>query len=250
MIMARRLTLEGANVEAVVEIMGWPGGLIRNEVQCLYDFEIPLLLEHTVTFIHGEEKIDGVTVAGVDANRRTVPGTERFIPCDCLLLSAGLIPENELSLKANVALDPVTGGPVVDQYRQTSVPGIFAGGNVVHVHDLVDDVSCEAEIAGRYAAVFADKSGLERRGSVRLVPGRNIKYVVPQAISGREDVTLYMRVTKPGIKASLKVGGVTRRRPRSVRPSEMVRVALTADMLKNARPGEEIVVDCDMRGSG
>lgn len=249
MIMARRLTLEGARVEAVVEIMGWPGGLIRNEVQCLHDFQIPLLLEHTVDFIHGEDRIEGVTVVKVNSNREPVSGTERFIPCDCLLLSAGLIPENELSLKAGVELDPVTGGPVLDQYCQSSVSGIFAGGNVVHVHDLVDDVSLEAEVAGKYAAIYADSGGLKKAEKTRMVPGRNVRYVVPQAISGDDDVTLYMRVEEPRKEVSVKVGTVTRRRIRYVRPSEMVRIRLTAEKLDKAEVEEEIVVHCDSRGS-
>lgn len=250
MIMARRLTLEGAKVEAVVEIMPWPGGLIRNEVQCLHDFGIPLLLEHTVTFIHGEEKVEGVTVSRVDGERRPIAGTERFYPCDCLLISAGLIPENELSRKAGVELDAVTGGPMVDQNRQTSIPGIFAGGNVVQVHDLVDWVSWEAELAGRSAAVFADKGRLKTAKGVKVVPGKNIKYVAPQFISGKEDVTLHMRVTQPGLKATVKVGDVLSKRFRSVRPSEMIVLELKGERLKEAGPAGELVVDCEIKGSG
>jgi len=250
MIMARRLTLEGARVEAVVELMPWAGGLIRNEVQCLHDFGIPLLLEHTVTFIHGEEKLEGLTVSRVDEERRPVKGTERFYPCDCLLLSAGLIPENELSKKAGVELDAVTGGPLVDQYRQTSVAGVFAGGNVVQVHDLVDWVSWEAEIAGRAAADFAAKGKLKAARKVRVVAGKNIKYVVPQYISGKDDVTLHMRVAEPGMKATVKVGGVMSKRYRTVRPSEMIILDIKAEKLKESGVGEELVVDCETRGSG
>ncbi len=248
MIMARRLTLEGAKVEAVVEIMPWPGGLIRNEVQCLHDFGIPLLLEHTVTFIHGEERVEGVTVSRVDAERRPVAGTERFFPCDCLLISAGLIPENELSRKAGVELDPATGGPVVDQNRQTGVPGIFAGGNVVQVHDLVDWVSREAEAAGRCAAAYADKGRLKAAAGVRVVPGKNIRYVVPQLISGKDDITLHMRVERPGLKATVKVGNVLWKRFRSVRPSEMIILDVKGDALKDAGVRGELAVDCEIRG--
>jgi thioredoxin reductase len=250
MIMARRLTLEGARVEAVVEIMPWAGGLIRNEVQCLHDFGIPLLLEHTVSFIHGENRVEGVTVCKADADLLPIAGTERSFPCDCLLISAGLIPENELSRKAGVELDPVTGGPVVDQNRQTSVPGVFAGGNVVQVHDLVDWVSWEAELAGRSAAVFADKGKLKAAKGVKVIPGKNIKYVAPQFISGKEDVTLHMRVTRPGLKAVVKVGNVLTRRFRSVRPSEMMVLDLGGGALKEAGAGGELVVDCEMKGSG
>jgi len=248
MIMARRLTLEGAKVEAVVEMMPWPGGLIRNEVQCLHDFGIPLLLEHTVSFVHGEERVEGVTVSKVDAQCRPIGGTERFFPCDCLLISAGLIPENELSRKAGLELDAVTGGPVVDQNRQTSVPGIFAGGNVVQVHDLVDWVSWEAETAGRSAARYADKGKLRPAAGLKVVPGENIKYVVPQSISGKEDVTLHMRVTRPGLKAAVKVGGVTTKRFRSVRPSEMIVLDLKGDTLAQAATKGELVVDCEIKG--
>ncbi len=244
MIMARRLTLEGAKVEAVVEIMPWPGGLIRNEVQCLHDFGIPLLLEHTVTFIHGETRIQGVTVTRVDRERRPIPGTERFIPCDCLLLSAGLIPENELSVKAGVELDPVTGGPLVDENRQTVIPGIFAGGNVVQVHDLVDWVSWEAEVAGRNAARFADRGGIPFREEVRVRAGENIKYVVPQFISGEEEVTLHLRVTRPGLRAALLLGGKLFKRYRSVRPSEMIIEKVDVGRLSQAIGDGELRVDC------
>ncbi|MGQ9475436.1 MAG: NAD(P)/FAD-dependent oxidoreductase [Actinomycetota bacterium] len=244
MIMARRLTLEGAKVEAVVEIMPWPGCLIRNEVQCLHDFGIPLLLEHTVTFIHGETRLEGVTIAAVDAEKRPVAGTERFIPCDCLLLSAGLIPENELSVRAGVELDPVTGGPLVDENRQTLVPGIFAGGNVVQVHDLVDWVSWEAEAAGRAAARFADRGGIPIRDEVRVRAGENVKYVVPHFISGAEEVTLHLRVTRPGLKATLLLGGKPFKRYRSVRPSEMIIEKVDPGRLSQAIQDGELRVDC------
>ncbi|MDY6795154.1 MAG: FAD-dependent oxidoreductase [Actinomycetota bacterium] len=250
MIMARRLTLEGARVEAVLEIMPWAGGLIRNEVQCLHDFGIPLLLEHTVSFIHGSNRIEGVTVSKVDRQLRGIPGTQRSFACNCLLLSAGLIPENEISLKAGVELDPMTGGPVVDQHRQTSVPGIFAGGNVVHVHDLVDWVSWEAELAGRSAALFADKGKVKVAGGVKVVPGANIKYVVPQLISGKDDVTLYMRVTQPGQNATVKIGGAMKKKFRFVRPSEMITIDVKGNKLKDAGAGKELVVDCEIKGSG
>jgi thioredoxin reductase len=249
MIMARRLTLEGAKVEAVVEIMPWPGGLIRNEVQCLHDFGIPLLLEHTVSFVHGEERVEGVTVCKADAERRPTAGTEHFFPCDCLLISAGLIPENELSRKAGVELDRVTGGPVVDQDRQTNIPGIFAGGNVVQVHDLVDWVSREAEVAGRSAAIFADKGKVKRSAGIKVVAGKNIKYVVPQLISGREDVTLHMRVAEPGLTATVNVGGVLKKKFRSVRPSEMIVLDLKGATLQQAGVKGEVVVDCGTKGS-
>ena len=154
LIMARRMTLEGAKVKAVCELMPYSGGLARNIEQCLNDFDIPLRLSHTVVQIHGKERLEGVTIAKVDERRQPIAETREFIPCDTLLLSVGLIPENELSLGAGIDLDPVTNGPVVDQDRQTCIEGIYSCGNVLHVHDLVDYVSEEAEIAGKSAAEY------------------------------------------------------------------------------------------------
>lgn len=169
LIMARRMTLEGAEVKAVCEIMEDSGGLTRNIVQCLRDFDIPLMLRHTVVEIHGKKRVEGVTVARVDDNLKPVPGTEEYIECDTLMLSVGLIPENELSKKAGVEIDPKTRGPVVDENRQTSVPGIFACGNVVKVHELVDFVSDEGENAGRAAALYAQGKLLSSEKTIRSV---------------------------------------------------------------------------------
>jgi NADPH-dependent 2,4-dienoyl-CoA reductase/sulfur reductase-like enzyme len=157
LIMARRLTLEGAEVMMVCEILPKPGGLTRNVVQCLQDFNIPLKLSHTVVKIHGRERVEGVTVAAVDESKKPIPGTEEFVECDTLLLSVGLIPENEITREAGIRIDPATGGPYVDETMQTSMPGVFACGNVVHVHDLVDNVTMQAELAGRSAAAFAGR---------------------------------------------------------------------------------------------
>ncbi len=154
LIMARRLTLEGAAVKMVCEIMPKPGGLTRNVVQCLQDFNIPLKLSHTIVEIHGRNRIEGVTVAAVDECKQPAPGTEEFVACDTLLLSVGLIPENEITREAGIDIDPLTAGPVVDKKMQTSMPGVFACGNVVHVHDLVDNVTLQAELAGTSAAGF------------------------------------------------------------------------------------------------
>src|SRR5699024_10004015 len=159
LIMARRMTLEGAEVQVVAELMPYSGGLKRNIVQCLDDFGIPLKLSHTVVDIRGRERLTGVTLAAVDENRRPIPGTEEDYDCDTLLLSCGLIPENELSRGAGVSLSPVTSGPVVDESLETSVPGIFSCGNVLHVHDLVDFVSQEAAQAGRRAARYLSGGG-------------------------------------------------------------------------------------------
>ena len=230
MIMARRLTLEGAEVKAMVEILPYIGGLTRNEVQCLHDFHIPLLLEHTATEIHGQQRLEAVTIAKVNEDKKPVNGTERMIECDTLLLSVGLIPENELSRKAGVVLDPLTGGPVVDQWRETTVSGIFAGGNVVHVHDLVDNVSWEAEIAGASAARFARKEEREKEKKI-LKPGRNIRYIVPQSISAQHDVTLYARVKDMEENVTLKVGKIFSESLRVVKPGEMLKIDLSHSQL-------------------
>jgi NADPH-dependent 2,4-dienoyl-CoA reductase/sulfur reductase-like enzyme len=234
MIMARRLTLEGAEVKAVVEILPYIGGLTRNEVQCLHDFHIPLLLEHTVTKIHGQQRLEAVSIAKVNKDKKPVNSTERMIECDTLLLSVGLIPENELSRMAGVALDPLTGGPVVDQWRETNVSGIFAGGNVVHVHDLVDEVSWEAEIAGASAARFTRKEEMEKEKKI-LKPGRNIRYVVPQTISAQRDVTLYARVKDMEENVILKVGDILSKSLRVVKPGEMLKIDLSLSQLQQLK---------------
>jgi len=248
MIMARRLTLEGAKVEAVVEILPYVGGLIRNEVQCVHDFHIPMYLKHTVAQIHGEERVEAVTMAQVDDNNCPIAGTERKIECDTLLLSVGLIPENELSLMAGVKLDPITGGAIVDETRQTSVVGIFAGGNVLHVHDLVDNVSSESELAGQSAASFAKEEKPLERGKIALKGGRNIRYVVPHTISGQKDVTLYMRVNHPEETVRIKVGDVMTKALRVVKPSEMLKIDLSTEELKRlGKETKQIIVDCEKR---
>lgn len=191
LIMARRMTLEGADVKAVAELMPYSGGLKRNIVQCLDDFGIPLKLSHTVVDIRGKERVEGVTLAKVDENRRPVPGTEEFISCDTLLLSVGLLPENELSREAGVKLSPVTNGPVVNESLQTSIPGVFACGNVLHVHDLVDFVTGEARQAGRKAAEYLyslrrDGKPFEAKGGaedgIYIRSERGVRYTVPQIL--------------------------------------------------------------------
>ena len=196
LIMARRLTLEGAKVECVAEVMNYCGGLARNVAQCLNDFDIPLMLSHTVTDILGKKRVEGVKIAKVDENRRPIPSTERLIPCDTLLLSVGLIPENELAREAGVVIDPITGGAVVDQYNQTTAEGIFACGNALQVHDLVDNVTLEAEAAGAAAARYA-LGGTKTVNYVATTPGDNVRYIVPHKIDlgGAGDVKLSFRVT-------------------------------------------------------
>lgn len=189
LIMARRMTLEGAEVKAVAEVMPYSGGLKRNIVQCLDDFGIPLYLSTTVVEIHGQEHLTGVTLAQVDDRRLPVAGTERYIPCDTLLLSVGLLPENELTRQAGAALDAVTGGPAVDETLATSLPGVFACGNVLHVHDLVDFVTAEAARAGRAAAAYcAGKQTAEGR-TLDIRNGNLVGYTVPQHVRMDADFT-------------------------------------------------------------
>ena len=246
LIMARRLTLEGATVEAVVELMAYPGGLSRNVVQCLLDFNIPLILRHTVTCIHGRERVEGVTIAQVDENNRLVAGTEKFISCDTLLLSVGLIPENELSRKAGILIDQATGGPVVDETFETSSVGVFGCGNVVHVHDLVDDVSEDGDVAGRYAGLHAMGKSLRlREHEVLILKGRNVRYVVPQKLRwATEKVTLSLRVREAEDRVRIRLasrGDTLMHVPQlRVRPGEMLKLVLTNSSLE--RLHDELVV--------
>ena len=231
LIMARRLTLEGAQVEAVVEIMPYAAGLARNVVQCLEDFDIPLILQSTVVDIHGEDRLEGVTIARVDEDWKPITGTERKIDCDTLLLSVGLIPENELSGGAGVELDPITNGPKVDDTLMTSIPGIFACGNVLHVHDLVDNVSKEAERAGAFAAQYARQQLSAANRRIKVEAGENIRYVVPHEISLDKPVEFFMRVQRPEDDVFLDLGGLRTVKKPFVRPSEMLNITLTPEVL-------------------
>jgi thioredoxin reductase len=196
MIMARRMTLEGAKVKAVFEIQPYPSGLPRNIEQCLKDYDIPLYLSHTITNIKGHSRLEGITVSKVDENMKPIPGTEKEYSCDTLILSVGLIPENELSLAASVELDNRTKGAMVDENYQTSVEGIFAAGNVLHVHDLVDFVSLEAESLADAVADYINDGKL-RVCSINIITDANISHTIPQRISGKKDFKLSMRVKKP-----------------------------------------------------
>ena len=248
LIMARRMSLEGSKVEAVCEIMPYSGGLIRNIVQCLDDFGIPLYLNHTVAEIHGKQRVEGVTIAEVDENRRIKPETKRYIECDTLLLSVGLIPENEVSLSAEIPLDPVTSGAIVDENRQTLIDGIFACGNVLHVHDLVDNVSDEAEIAGKSAALFV-KSGSSCKASAAVKPGNGVRYVVPQIIhpDSNEDISLFFRVSNPCGKVKIKVNcgdeTVATVTKLKVTPGEMEKIVLKAADLEKAKDGVTVELE-------
>ena len=208
MIMARRMTLEGAKVVMVVELMDYLAGLTRNRVQCLDDFGIPLKLAHTITKIEGNERVTGVRVAPVDQNKKPILEKEEFIECDTVLFSVGLIPENELSKKAEIQINNVTNGPVVNQYMQTSKEAVFACGNVVHVNDLVDNVSMESEKAGKYAALYAMGKLNGKGKEIAIATGRNVRYVCPHKIvkgEENEKVTLYFRVLFPELSVTLRV---------------------------------------------
>jgi len=252
MIMARRLTFEGARVERVLEIQNYLSGLSRNYVQCLDDWGIPLQLNHTIKKIIGKDRVEAIEAVAVDEKWNFIPGTEEVIPCDTLLLSVGLIPENELSKKAGVALDPVTGGPFVDENFQTSVPGIFAAGNVVHVYDLVDYVSMAGSEAGRSAAEFALAEKARTANYVPLVPGKNVRYIVPHKLDKKAlekgDISLQMRVTRP-IEEDvwMEVRGdnnsIVRRSERYVRPGEMVTIVLKPNMAAEVAKTGKLTVD-------
>ncbi|HHT06135.1 MAG TPA: FAD-dependent oxidoreductase [Hydrogenispora sp.] len=231
LIMARRLTLEGIKVRAVVEILPCSTGLKRNLVQCLEDFSIPLYLRHTVTRINGEKRLTSVTVAPVNQDLQPIKEQAFTLPCDTLILSVGLIPENELSLMAGVELDPVTKGPLLTSTYQTTVPGIFACGNVAHVHDLVDDVSIEGEITGQAAAAFLNGES-PTEPYIPLRTGRNIRTVVPQYVSLSNTTTLYIRPLFPEEDVTLKVGPATRRF-KAVTPGETIRFRFDPTQLKS-----------------
>ena len=247
LIMARRMTLEGAKVKVVCELMPYSGGLTRNIVQCLDDFGIPLRLSCTVVKTHGKERLEGVTIANVDEKLQPIPGTEEYIPCDTLLLSVGLIPENELSKDVGVELDRVTSGPVVDEYRETLRPGVFACGNVLQVHDLVDYVTEESQIAGKGAAdyIFGKKKG----GTFISTKGINgVRYIVPQRVNieGTESLKLYFRVGQvyKGAKVVVECDGkvLSSKKKIKLAPGEMENVVITPEMLSDMNENSEIIV--------
>ena len=237
LIMARRMNYEGAKVEAVCEVMPYSGGLTRNIVQCLEDFGIPLYLSTTVVQIHGKERLEGVTIAQVDDKRQPIEETKRYIPCDTLLLSVGLIPENELTRAAGIPIDPITNGALVDENCQTKVPGIFACGNVLQVHDLVDYVSEEAERAGLGAAKYVN-SGKNSNHSIETKAGYGIRYVLPQTITAtQEDVALFLRVTQPFGKVKFTVSNgeniLAIAKKLKAAPGEMEKITVKAAALQN-----------------
>ena len=236
LIMARRMTLEGAKVKVVAELMPYSGGLKRNIVQCLNDFDIPLKLSHTVVNIEGKERVKGITLAQVGPDRKPIPGTEEHYDCDTLLLSCGLIPENELTRNMGVAMNPVTSGPMVNDRLETGIEGVFACGNVLHVHDLVDYVSEEAALAGQNAAKYV-KSGETKKGhSVTLKAENGVRYTVPQSIDTEamaDKLTVRFRVADVYKNRSISVyfdgERVSSRKKRVLAPGEMEQVILKKD---------------------
>lgn len=264
LIMARRMTLEGAKVKVVAELMPYSGGLKRNIVQCLEDYGIPLKLSHTVVDIHGKERLTGVTLAQVDGSGRPIPGTEEEYSCDTLLLSVGLIPENELSKSAGVSLSPLTSGPMVDESFQTSTEGIFACGNVLHVHDLVDFVSEEASNAGRHAVEYIRRKRETNSGGcsgkqeetdsakssvLEILPGEGVRYTVPSALHmARMEETLKIRFRVRNVYKNCYVTvsagdhQLLRRKKQILAPGEMEEAVIRREALADVLPAENLTV--------
>jgi NADPH-dependent 2,4-dienoyl-CoA reductase/sulfur reductase-like enzyme len=249
LIMARRMTLEGAKVKVVAELMPYSGGLKRNIVQCLDDYGIPLKLSHTVIAIEGKDRLTGITLAQVDENKKPIPGTEEYISCDTLLLSVGLLPENELSEGAGVDLNPVTSGPFVDDRLETSTEGIFACGNVLHVHDLVDYVSEEASLAGVSAAAFLKEGQKKTADMVEISAENGVRYTVPQRLDKEhmeDQITVRFRVADVYQDRYISVyydgERVSHKKKRILAPGEMEQVILKKEHLKDYKDLKKIVI--------
>ena len=249
LIMARRMTFEGAKVKMVCELMPYSGGLTRNIVQCLDDFDIPLRLSCTVIDVHGKERLEGVTVAYVDENRRPIPGTEEYVPCDLLLLSVGLIPENELTRAAGISFDAITAGAIVNQARETEIPGIYACGNVLHVHDLVDYVTVESQLAGRGAAHYIQGKSDANPDYVNTKGTGGVRYIVPQRVNRNvnEPVKLYFRVGEVHKNATVQLRAgeqvlAKRKRPR-LAPGEMEDLTVKPEQLQGLEQGAELTIE-------
>ncbi len=247
LIMARRMTLEGAKVKAVCELMPYSSGLARNIAQCLDDFDIPLKLSHTVVKIHGHKRLEGVTIAKVDENLKPIKETEEYIECDTLLLSVGLIPENELTEMAGISIDRVTSGAVVNNFRETDIEGIFACGNVLHVHDLVDFVSGESELAGKSAAAYV-RGELPRGGKqINITAKDGVRYVVPQNVSGNaldENTEFFFRVGGVMRNAYIEVYSgdelIYRKKKPRLAPGEMENLKLDAKAVETVRQNGDL----------
>lgn len=246
MIMARRMTLEGAEVVAVAELMDCLSGLTRNKVQCLDDNDIPLKLCHTVTKIVGNERLEGVYIAQVDDDKNPIPETEEFVECDTLLLSVGLIPENELTSKADIEICEITNGPIVNQYMQTSIDSVFASGNVVHVNDLVDNVTIESIKAGKYAAQYALGKLPVLDRSIQIKTGNNVRYVCPHEImtnNDNEKIDLFFRVmsSRENVRLTVRSGDevIASKKARIINPGEMESITIETDQVT----GNDIIVE-------
>jgi len=246
MIMARRMTLEGAKVQAVFEVQPYPSGLPRNIQQCLDDYDIPLYVSHTITKIKGVSRVEGITVSQVDENMKPIPGTEKDYACDTLILSVGLIPENELSLACGVELDGRTKGAIVDENYQTTVDGVFAAGNVLQVHDLVDFVSLEAEELANSVAEYIQVGRLMDCG-IQITTDANISHTIPQRISGHKDFKISMRVRKPLKNCQIDVmqndAVITTVKMKKAIPAEMIQIKITKSRIKSA-DNIKMVVRC------
>jgi len=238
LIMARRMTLEGAKVEGVFELLPYSSGLPRNIQQCLNDYGIPLHLATSVIQVHGKERLTGVTVARMDETFKPIPGTEWHVPCDTLLLSVGLIPENELSRAASIAIEPRTSGASVDDTLMTSIPGVFSCGNVLHVHDLADWVSEESALAGQFAVQYLNGQITRPEKSIPIFAGDGIRYVLPQTVSGQRDFTLSLRVTAPSRDRVVKVNDgeklVAHKKMLRLHPAEMIHIKVKAEKISEA----------------
>ena len=245
LIMARRLTLEGAEVLAVAELMPFSGGLTRNIVQCLEDYDIPLMLSHTIIDIKGKDRLEEVVIAEVDANRKPIPGTEKHFECDTLLLSVGLIPENEISRQAGIEIDRVTSGPIVNETMETSIEGIFACGNVVHVHDLVDFVTAESRKAGKNAAKYVKNEIKSQSEVINTKAGNGIGYIVPQKIRVEnlgDKFELFMRVRSvyQNVKMVIKADGevIKEVKKKHLAPGEMEIIKMDSKLLTDKQISE------------
>ena len=248
LIMARRMTLEGAEVKVVCELMPFSGGLTRNIVQCLDDFGIPLRLSTTVIATHGKERLEGVTIAQVDEKLQPIAGTEEYIECDTLMLSVGLIPENELTKQAGITLDNITNGAVVNEMRETEIEGIFACGNVLQVHDLVDYVTLESQLAGEGAARYILGKDTDEKVYINTTPENGVRYIVPQKVNirSKEDVKLYFRVGAIYMnkKLTVEVDGniLSSKKKVKLAPGEMENVIIPASVLETLNENSTIKV--------
>uniref|UniRef100_A0A7C5YU67 NAD(P)/FAD-dependent oxidoreductase n=1 Tax=Ignisphaera aggregans TaxID=334771 RepID=A0A7C5YU67_9CREN len=225
LIMARRFALEGANVRAVIEIMPYPGGLMRNIVQCLKDFNIPLYLSHSVIEIIGRNRVEAVKVAKVDENLKPIRDTEFMLPCDTVIIAAGLTPNVDLLERVGVAVDSRSRGPIVNEYLETSIPGIFVAGNALVINDLVDYAAEQGELAAEGAKTFIDNNGIPTKDWIKIDVGRNIRFIVPHYVSGERDVIIYSRVQRPESNIYFSINSF-RIKMFNVRPAEMIRIKI------------------------